>query len=89
MPVAWTKTYSLVNGNTGRVFTTTMGGSQDLLSEGMRRLLVNACYWSIGLEAKIPEKANVDLVGSYMPLPFKNDGFLKGVKPADLAINNK
>src|SRR5439155_13046415 len=34
MPVAWTKTYSIAEGKTGRVFTTTMGASQDLLSEG-------------------------------------------------------
>ena len=30
-------------GKTARVFTTTMGASQDLQSEGLRRLMVNAC----------------------------------------------
>jgi hypothetical protein len=89
MPVAWTKTYSVEDGKTGRVVTTTMGASQDFLSEGTRRLLVNACYWATGLEAKIPEKSNVDLVGSYKPLPFRGDGYQKGVKPADLAIKNE
>jgi hypothetical protein len=86
MPVAWIKTYKGLEGKTARVFTTTMGASQDLESEGLRRLLVNACYWAVGLEDRIPAKAVVDLVGSYQPLPFKFNGFQKGVKPADLAI---
>jgi hypothetical protein len=86
MPIAWTKTYSVQEGKTGRAFTTTMGASQDLQSEGVRRLLVNACYWALGMEDKVPAKANVEIVGEYKPLPFKSDGAAKGVKPADLAI---
>ena len=72
-------------GKRGRVFTTTMGASQDLDSEGLRRLLVNACYWALGLEDQIPEKSNVDLVGDYKPLPFSFGGFEKGLKPSDHA----
>ncbi len=86
MPVAWVKTFTGSGGKTARVFTTTMGASQDLQSEGLRRLLVNASYWALGLEDKIPEKTAVDLVGEYKPLPFKFGGYQKGVKPADLAI---
>ena len=86
MPIAWTKSYSTPSGKTGRVFTTTMGASQDLQSEGLRRLLVNAAYWAVGMEDKVPAKANVEIVGEYKPLPFKFGGFQKGVKPADLAI---
>ena len=37
MPVAWTRTYS-GSGKPARVFATTMGASQDLLSDGLRRL---------------------------------------------------
>ena len=48
MPIAWTKTYKGANGQTGRVFTTTMGAAVDLESEGLRRLLVNAAYWCVG-----------------------------------------
>jgi len=84
MPVAWTKTYTGASGTTGRVFTTTMGASTDLLSRGTRRMLVNACYWSLGMENKIPERSNVDIVGKYEPSPFKFGGHKKGVKPADL-----
>ena len=79
MPVAWVKSY-----NKARVFTTTMGASQDLSSEGVRRMLVNACYWALGMEKKIPAKSKVDLVGSYKPSPFKFGGFVKGIRPEDL-----
>jgi hypothetical protein len=84
LPIAWVKTYHGKHGTTGRVFTTTMGASQDLLSEGLRRLLVNACYWAVGVEDRIPSKTNVELVGAYKPRPFGFGGFQKGVRPADL-----
>jgi hypothetical protein len=86
MPVAWVQRYAAPSGQSGRAFTTTMGASQDLQSEGVRRLLVNACYWAAGLEGKIPEKSKCDLVGEFKPLPFKFGGAAKGVFPADHAI---
>ena len=85
MPVAWVKTYTSKADKTGRVFNTTMGAATDLTSEGLRRLLVNAAYWAVGLEDKIPERSNVDLVGKYVPHPFGNNGFSKGVRPEDFA----
>jgi len=88
MPVAWTKTFTTTSGQKSRVFTTTMGASQDLLSEGTRRLLVNACLWAVGLEGKIPAKSNVDLVGKYEPHPFGFGTAQKGTKPADHASSN-
>ena len=87
MPVAWVKSYSPPEVKAAaRVFTTTMGASQDLLAEGTRRLLVNACYWAVGLEDKIPSKSKVDLVGEFKPRPFRNNNFVKGRKPADYAM---
>ncbi len=85
MPIAWTKSYKGAQGKTARVFTTTMGASQDFASEGLRRLLVNACYWGLSMEDRIGPKSKVDLVGEFKPLPFKAGGFQKGLKPADLA----
>jgi hypothetical protein len=86
MPIAWTKTYTGAAGKAARVFTTTMGASQDFQSEGLRRLLVNAVYWSLGLEEQIPAKGTqVDLVGEFHPSPFAFNGFRKGVKPSDHA----
>ena len=84
MPIAWTKSYTGKAGKTARIFTTTMGCSKDLESEGYRRLLVNACYWAAGLENSIPSKANVDIVGTYKPRPMGYNGYTHGVKPADL-----
>jgi type 1 glutamine amidotransferase len=83
MPIAWTKTYRGAEDRVGRVFTTTMGDAVDLNSEGFRRLLVNATYWCVGLEEKIPPKSAVDLVGQYEPSFFGFNKFRKGVKPAD------
>ncbi len=87
MPIAWTKTYKIGDGPQGKVFTTTMGASQDLSNEGLRRLLVNATYWAVGLEDRIPEKSKADLVGEYKPLPFKFGGFEKNRRPADHELN--
>ncbi len=76
MPVAWTKSYQLPGGETGRVFVTTMGASTDLVSEGTRRLIVNGVYWALGIADQIPEAGSkVDLVGTYEPRQyFIHDG---------------
>jgi len=83
VPVAWTKTYTGEKGKTARIFTTTMGHSFDLNSEGFRRLLVNACYWAIGMEDEIPAKSKVDFVGSYDPNKIGMGKHKKGLKPSD------
>jgi len=82
VPVAWTKTYTGEQGKTARVFTTTMGHSFDFKSEGFRRLLVNACYWVMGMEDKIPAKSKVDLIGEYNPNRIGMGGHKKGLKPS-------
>jgi type 1 glutamine amidotransferase len=84
MPVAWTKTYVVDGGPSGRVFTTTMGSSTDMAAEGTRRMLVNACYWAVGLDDKIPSKSCVDVVGTFEPTPFGFNGARKGLKPGAL-----
>ena len=69
MPVAWTKSYQLPGGTVGRVFTSTLGASSDLLIEGTRRLLVNGVYWA--MELPVPSKANVAVVGTYEPTQYE------------------
>lgn len=86
MPVAWTKTYTGTAGKPARVFCSTIGAANDLLAEGTRRLLVNACCWAVGLEDKIPDQSNVELVGEYKPSNFSFGGFKKGVKPEEHAL---
>jgi type 1 glutamine amidotransferase len=84
MPVAWTKSYTGTAGRSARIFTTTMGASQDLLTEGTRRMIVNAAYWCLGMEDKIPAKNAVEIVGEWKPTKFGFNGYTKGVKPQDL-----
>lgn len=83
MPVAWTVEFEAGSGKPERVVTTTLGASQDLLSAGVRRLLVNAAYWCQGLQ--VPETADVELVGRFEPSPFAFGGARKGLRPADFA----
>ena len=86
IPVAWTKTYTGTEGTASKVFTTTMGHADDLKSEGFRRLLVNACYWCVGMEKKIPDRSKVDIVGEYKPNPIGMKGHRTGLKPEDHKI---
>ncbi|MEO7189944.1 MAG: ThuA domain-containing protein [Vicinamibacterales bacterium] len=85
MPVAWYRTYASTSGKAGRVFATTHGASEDLLNEGFRRMLVNACLWAAGLENGIQPNGAVDLVGPFHPSTFNFDGYVKGIRPADMA----
>jgi len=83
LPVAWTKTYTGESGQAARVFTTTMGHGGDFQDESFRRLMVNACYWALGMEDQIPAKSSVKIVGEYNPNDIGFGGFKKGLKPAD------
>jgi len=84
-PGVWLRTYKGVEGNEGRVFTTTYGASEDLRNEGFRRMLVNGCLWAVGLEDQITPELNVTLVGPYNPSPFRFGGARQQVKPLDMS----
>jgi hypothetical protein len=86
MPVAWTNSFTTSTGKNARVFTSTMGSADDLENEALRRLLVNATYWAVGMESQIPVKANVALIGKYSPHSFLSQVYTAGVKPSDLAL---
>lgn len=90
MPLAWTRVIPRDNGSANRVFCTTMGASVDLANEGLRRLVVNACYWATGLEDAIPAKSDVEIEGKYEPTFY---GFHPGdhfknqrLKPVDFLV---
>lgn len=83
MPVAWTRAWKAPNGKTARIFTTTMGSSQDLENEGFRRLVVNAVYWGLGMEKKIRPNAKLDIVSPYRATPFGFKAYQKGKRPED------
>lgn len=75
MPIAWTKSYQIPEGQKGKAFTSTIGAATDMLNESVRRLLVNGVFWA--MDATVPDKANVDLVGDYNPSAygFKTDEY--------------
>jgi hypothetical protein len=63
-----------------------MGHVGDFTNEGFRRMVVNACYWALGMEKKISARSKVGIVGEYKPSPI---GFAKGgtgKKPSDLRM---
>ena len=72
MPIAWTKTYQIPGGKAGRAFCSTIGASVDLTNEAVRRLLVNAVYWCLGMGSEIPKGGtSVEIVGKYEPTKFE------------------
>jgi hypothetical protein len=83
MPVAWTKSYEVPGGKPGKAFCTTMGSATDFTNEGLRRLVVNTVYDLLGM--KVPQKADVGIVGEYQPSAFGFGGHRKGMKPEDYA----
>lgn len=86
VPAAWTRSYEGKEGKKGRVFTSTYGASNDILSEGYRRLLINSCFWAVGLEKAIKADFDVSFVGPFNPTWGKGGGRRKAdTKPEDMA----
>lgn len=86
LPVAWAKPWQTSQGVSSRVFHCTMGSGNDFKNPGLRRLVVNAAYWCIGLEASISATSSVDLVGSYQPLESGFNYKELGVKPRPVSF---
>ncbi len=85
MPSEWIRTYKTKSGKVGRVFTSLYGTPEDLLNDGYRRLLVNGCFWAVGLEDAIKPDADVSFVGPFEPNTFGGGRYARGIKPADYA----
>ena len=68
LPVAWVKSWQTSGGRAARVFHCTMGSGVDLQSSGLRRLIINAAYWGMGMETAITPGHSVEIVGEYKPL---------------------
>jgi type 1 glutamine amidotransferase len=87
MPMVWTREIKRDSGPASRVVMSTIGAAPDMESEDLRRLYVNAIYWALDLESKIPEKADVRYVGEdWKASPFGGEKFHRGLKPEDFAI---
>lgn len=84
-PGAWTRTYKSAGGKEARVFTSTYGGSGDLLNDGFRRMLVNASFWTLGAEKSIKADNDISIVGGYRPTWMGTTKRAAKVKPSQLA----
>jgi type 1 glutamine amidotransferase len=82
MPLVWVRDYIGPRGVTNFVLCSTIGSGPDFESEGLRRLIVNACHHLLGLE--VPEKADVQYVSAYEPTFFGFGKFKPGLTPEDL-----
>lgn len=83
MPIAWTKPYQIEGGSPGMAFASTMGASLDFQSEDLRRLVINASFWLLGMSEAISPDMSMAIVGEYKPTMFGFDTFRKGMKVAD------
>ncbi len=81
MATCWTRIYKNEDGKENHVFCTTMGAAIDFTNESLRRLVVNAVYWGLGME--IPKKADVEFVDPYHPANYDFNGYRKGKRPED------
>ena len=64
-PFAWLHSYTSPGGASGKSFCTTSGAAVDLVSEDLRRMIVNASYHLTGLE--VPQRADVWYVDPFYP----------------------
>ena len=82
LPIAWTKSWDAAReGRRGRIFHFTMGSAEDFENEGVRRLMVNAVFWGLGLEKLITPDLSMEIVGDYEPLKAGFNYEKLGVKP--------
>jgi Trehalose utilisation len=85
LPVAWFKNWKTSEGKSARVFHCTMGSGTDLECADLRRLIINAGYWGMGMESAITATSSVDIVGTYKPLETGFDYKKLGVVPKPIA----
>ena len=85
LPVAWFKNWQTSGGKVARVFQSTMGSGDDLESPGLRRLIINAVYWGLGMESAITPTRSVEIVGTYKPLESGFNYQELGVVPKPIA----
>ena len=69
-PAAWVRTYQFQDGKEGRAFCTTQGASEDIISDGVRRMIINATLWCMKMEDEIKPDADISFVGPYNPTTF-------------------
>jgi len=84
LPVAWMREFPLTEDRIMRIFTTTLGSGRDFKDENLRRLFINACYWTTHLEEEIPELTDVRPIEWYEPSPSGFGKQLRGLQPVEM-----
>ena len=83
-PAAWVREYQYEGGPKGRVFCSTQGASEDILSDGVRRLIINATLWCMGMEKEISADADISFVGPYNPSTFSFKPSITDARPGEI-----
>ncbi len=83
MPVFWVREIAREKGPAMRTACTTLGAATDFASVGVRRIMVNSCYWGLRMEKQIPAESEVSFVGEFKPSKFGFGRFVEGVRPED------
>jgi len=81
MASEWTRYYLPATGIAARVFTSLNGSSEDITNDGYRRLLINGCFWALGMEDVIKPNMNIALSGAAWPNTFGTGMHARGIKP--------
>ena len=83
-PAAWVRTYQFQDGKEGRAFCSTQGASEDILSEGVRRMIVNATLWCMNMEDEIKPDSDISFVGPYNPTTFNFKPSITDARPDEI-----
>ncbi|MGI9466429.1 MAG: ThuA domain-containing protein [Rubripirellula sp.] len=83
-PAAWVRTYQFQDGKEGRAFCSTQGASEDILSEGVRRMIINATLWCMNMEDEIKPEADISFVGPYNPTTFNFKPSITDASPDEI-----
>jgi hypothetical protein len=84
MPLVWFRELGAPDRDEAqRILVTTMGAATDFETGDLTRLMVNGCFWCLGMEDSIKENLNSEPVEPFQPSPFGFNTFLKGKKPSD------
>lgn len=83
IPIFWIREIPRAEGPAMRTACTTIGAAPDFASAGVRRIMVNSCYWGMHMEDQIPAESDVSLVGEFKPTNFGFGKFVPGIRPED------
>ena len=83
-PIAWLRNRDAGQATPQRIFASTIGAAQDWSSEDLRRLFLNAAFWTLAMEDEIPSQGlEASVLGKWAPTAFGFNTYRQGLTPAD------